>query len=228
MFKKLTLIIAALMLAACASVPDSLKVAEGQQLVTYQQVMSNPQGNVGINARWGGVIAKIENKADSTVLEIVDHELKSNGRPALSDQSVGRFRVYVDSFLDPMIYHSGRSITFVGQVRGTESGLVGEHPYTYPALHASSYYMWDVRSRVDVTSVSRSMWPGSYWGGWYGWGSRGMWPVHQRVIIRDNDKPGTSTMGPQPARATTNTNPRIAPPKGLGSSQHHADRRVHQ
>ncbi|WP_438863544.1 Slp family lipoprotein [Neptunicella sp.] len=228
MYKKITLLFAVMILASCASVPDSLKVAEGQQLVTYPQVMANPQGNVGQNARWGGVIANVENKADSTVVEIVGHELKSNGRPAPSDQSMGRFRVYVDSFLDPMIYQTGRSITFVGQVRGTESGLVGEHPYTYPALHASSYYMWDVRSQVDVTSVSMSMWPGSYWGGWYGWGYRSMWPVHQRVIIRDNDKPAVSGMGPQPTRVRTNTNPRIDPPKGLGSSQHHADRRVRE
>ncbi|WP_416308101.1 Slp family lipoprotein [Neptunicella sp. SCSIO 80796] len=225
MLKKIPLLIAVLMLSACASVPDSLKVAEGQQLVTYQQVMSNPQINVGKNARWGGVIASVENKADSTLLEIVHHDLKSNGRPAQSDQSVGRFRVYVDSFLDPMIYQTGRSISFVGQVKGTESGLVGEHKYTYPALQASSYYMWDVRSQMNVTSVSMSMWPGSYWGGWYGWGYRGgIWPYHQRVIIRDNDKPGTS--GPQPVRPRVNTNPRVEQPKGLGSNKHHADRRI--
>lgn len=193
MFKKLTMLAGVMLLSACASVPDSLKVPEGQQLVTYTQVMSNPQINIGKQARWGGTIARIDNKADVTVVEVLSKELKSSARPASSDDSPGRFRVYVKSFLDPMVYQSGRSITFVGQVVGTENGKVGEHQYTYPTLQASGYHMWQVQSNVNVTSYSYGM---GYWNRWYGWGYGGLYPYHSRVIIRSNDNPGTSSMGP--------------------------------
>ena len=216
--KKGLLGLIAIMLTACASVPESIQVAEDSNLVAYQQVMSNPDNTVGASARWGGVIANVENQSESTLIEMVHQNLRSSGRPIAADQSIGRFRVYVKGFLDPMIYKSGRSVTFVGQVIGTETGMVGEHQYEYPALQASSYHMWNEISQVDVTGIS--LW-GPRWGGWYrwnSWGGWGMYPYHQRVVIKNRSRGGAS------GHVTSDRTSTIRSPQNDGNA-HHADER---
>ncbi|MDN4504361.1 Slp family lipoprotein [Alteromonadaceae bacterium BrNp21-10] len=223
MFKKILLVLSFISLTACVTVPESIQVSEGTNLVAYQQVMSDPEKTVGNHARWGGVIANVENKADSTLIEMVHHSLRSSGRPIGADESIGRFRVYVKGFLDPMIYKSGRSVTFVGSVIGTETGMVGEHQYEYPALQASSYHMWNEISQVDVTAIS--IWSGPRWGGWYSWNHFGGWGMspfhHRRVTIRSTEHRGSS------GRVTTRSTERssnIRAPRN-DSDTHHADRR---
>jgi starvation-inducible outer membrane lipoprotein len=45
---------------------------------------------IGAELRWGGVITKVENKADRTWIEIVKRELGSNGRPGNWAATAGR------------------------------------------------------------------------------------------------------------------------------------------
>lgn len=175
-----------LALAGCSTVPDSVQVPESVNLVSYQQVAGSPDTNKDRIARWGGVVAHIENHTDSTLLEVVHFPLRSYGRPILHDESIGRFRVYVDGFLDPMVFEKGRMMTFAGQVIGTEEGVVGEHQYVFPTLHADGYHLWKDYDRVEVETIS--VWPSIHYRrgafgyrGWFGWHA---WPYHQRVIVR--------------------------------------------
>lgn len=171
---------------ACSTVPDSVKLPEEVSPVSYQEVASDPDKSKSRMARWGGVVANIENKKDGTLLEVVHFPLRSYGRPVAYDESIGRFRVYVNGFLDPMVYQKGRMMTFAGEVIGAEEGMVGEHMYVYPTLQASGYHLWEDYDRIEVETIS--VWPSfhyrrGFYGrrGWFGWD---IWPYHQRVIVR--------------------------------------------
>lgn len=165
MYKHLCLALVMLLVTACSTIPERIQLPEGTNLISYQDAASKAEQSKGQKARWGGVIAKIDNKAEKTVLEVVYYPLKSYGRPIAGDESIGRFRVYVDGFMDPMVYKVGRSMTFSGEFTGLEQGLVGEHKYVFPTLQSMGYYLWQDIQQVDVTSVH--VWPYDYWSGWY-------------------------------------------------------------
>ncbi|GAB5379767.1 MAG: hypothetical protein Alis3KO_06580 [Aliiglaciecola sp.] len=182
MFARLVLISITLVMTGCANVPESIQVAENVPLSNYQQVSADPAGNQEKTVRWGGVIAKVENLPEATMVEVVHYPLRSSGRPLVSDQSMGRFRVYVDGFLDPMVIEQGRSITFLGSVVGTEPGTIGEHEYVFPTVKSQGYHLWKNIERVEVSTIH--FWPyHSYWG----WGLH-HGPFHQRVIIRGSHR----------------------------------------
>lgn len=202
-----------LTLGGCSSMPESLRVADESRLVSYMQVAANADGLKGQPVRWGGVIADVQNQQDATMVEMLHYPIRSSGRPIVSDQSVGRFRVYVDGFLDPMVFKPGRAVTVSGQVLGIESGLVGEHEYQFPTLHASAYHLWREIAEVDVTTISvgYGYWPYHYWyyaPGWY------MFPHHQRVIIRGRgglSSGGASSPAPTTPSASERPQPSMQP-----------------
>ena len=199
-YKRISIILAVLWLSACSTIPDRIQVPEGTQLISYEQAASQAEQMQGRKARWGGVIAKIENKADKTVLEVVYYPLKSYGRPVSGDESIGRFRVYVGGFMDPMVYKVGRTMTFTGDFSGLEEGLVGEHKYVFPTLQSSGYYLWQDIQQVDVTSVH--VWPYDYWYGWY------PRPYHRGIYIRSSGRslPAGAATKPQPVKVERSKN----------------------
>lgn len=187
MIKRLILSGVVLLLSGCASFPEPVQLPPDSPTITYEQAAMDIEGNTGKFAQWGGVIASIENQSEKTLLEVVYHPLRGYGRPLLNRESVGRFRVYVNGFLDPMVYQRGRTVTFSGTLAGLEEGMVGEHKYFYPTLAAKGYYLWEDVERIDVSSFS--VWPIGIQGGWrHPWYGRwyGNWfPYnHTRTIIR--------------------------------------------
>lgn len=200
MTKHISLILIVLFLASCSTIPERIALPEGTNLVSYEDASAKSEQVKGQLTRWGGVIAKIENKAEQTTFEIVYYPLKSYGRPMIGDESMGRFRVYVNGFMDPMVYQVGRAMTFSGEFSGLEEGLVGEHKYVFPTLQANGYYLWQQIQQVDVTSIH--VWPYDYWGGWY------PRPYHRSVVIRSGARAtpvsGASTQ-PKPVKLKRDT-----------------------
>lgn len=164
-----------LLLAACASVPKDLSVADNEILIGFAEEVNSPGANQGLSARWGGVIAKVENKAKDTVIEVVNFTLNSSARPKQSDKTLGRFRIRYQGFLDPMIYQQGKSITGVGTIGKAEAGKIGEHKYTFPVLNANKVHLWKKIKPVESRLVVDPFWysPASYWG----------YPYYSRPII---------------------------------------------
>lgn len=201
-------LIGILMLAGCASVPESVQLPEDTPLVPYQQAAAEPEIQKGKMARWGGVIANIENKQDKTQLDLVFYPLRGYGRPIVGKESIGRFRVYVKGFLDPMVYKKGKSVTFAGKIKGIEEGLVGEHVYQYPTLEASGYYLWEDIDRIEIETIS--VWPHFRYGypygyrGIYGWNH---WPFHHRhVVIRKRHSNTNTDNSSDSSNISTNNN----------------------
>lgn len=181
-------LLVALFLVGCSTFPDTLVLDDSTQLVTYEQASSNAEQVKGQMLRWGGAIAKVENKPDSTVFEMVYYPLNGYGRPISGEESMGRFRISVNGFMDPMVYQVGRLMTFTGQFNGLENGLVGEHKYVFPSARLKSFYLWKNVQRIDISGVH--MWPHEYWYG-YGYYPR---PYYRGMIIRGSSG-RTSTSG---------------------------------
>jgi len=156
-------------LSACSTVPQSLQVAEHDKLTAFADVRASIQSNQspsvqGQLARWGGVIAKVTNNANDTMLEIVNFPLTGSSRPKQKDETQGRFRVYYAGLLDPVIYKEGRSITALGVVSTAEAGKIGEHEYLYPVLKASAVHLWKDIKQIDVRITHNPFWhTPSYW-----------------------------------------------------------------
>ncbi|WP_206485447.1 Slp family lipoprotein [Thalassotalea sp. G2M2-11] len=147
-----------LLTTGCVNIPESLQVDEATQLTDFGKVRANATQYVGTQARWGGVIAKVENQADTTMLEVVRFELKASTRPTPKDETQGRFRIYHQGLLDPMIYKEGRSITALGTVAASEAGKIGEHDYLYPVLNSSSVHLWKKVKPVEMSVFFQPYW----------------------------------------------------------------------
>jgi outer membrane lipoprotein len=169
----------ALFLAGCQSFPDKLQLDDTNLLVTYEDASSMAEQVKGKVLRWGGVIAKVENKPDSTIFEMVYYPLNRYGRPISGEESMGRFRIHVNGFMDPMVYKLGRLMTFTAQLNGLETGLVGEHEYVFPTANVKSYYLWKNVQRIDVSVVHPL--PYQYWYG--GFQNRYYPRYHNRNIV---------------------------------------------
>ncbi len=173
---RFSMLLSILLLVGCSTFPDNIAVPDNTALVSYEEASANAEQVKGQTIRWGGAIAKVENKPDYTVFEMVYYPLNGYGRPISDDESMGRFRIKVKGFMDPMVYQTGRLMTFTGQLDGLEKGMVGEHNYVFPHAEAKGYYLWKNVQRVDVIGVN--LWHQDYWYGYY------PRPYHRRYFIR--------------------------------------------
>ncbi|MEP2653145.1 MAG: Slp family lipoprotein [Paraglaciecola sp.] len=192
---RVSVLLLAMFVTGCASFPEALQMEDDSQLVSYQDAASKAEQVKGRTIRWGGAIAKIENKSESTVLEMVHYPLTAYGKPISRDESIGRYRITINGFMDPMVYQVGRLMTFTAELNGLEEGLVGEHNYVFPSATALQHHLWKNIQRVNISSVS--IWPHGFGFG-YGYHSRGF---HNRVILRGSTN--TNKKGVRPSGATT-------------------------
>ena len=149
------LLLSAALLGGCATYPDAVRVTDETSLVSYEAAIK--AGIAQGNARWSGVIAKVDNHAKETRLEIVYFPAKTNGRPNVSDQTLGRFVAYVPTFLDPMVYQQGKQVTILGPLAQPESGMVDKYQYVYPVITQATVYLWP--KQQETSRVEVDMWP---------------------------------------------------------------------
>ncbi len=139
--KSAALVAGALLVAACATVPQSLQpVPEAQPGIA--EVLQHPDALQGAEVIWGGVIASVANLAEGTRLEIVSRPLGRDTRPVSGDRSDGRFRAFFPGFLDPQVHAPLREVTLRGRVTGVTEGMIGAHPYTFPEVEATAVHLW--------------------------------------------------------------------------------------
>jgi outer membrane lipoprotein len=100
----------------------------------------------GVPVRWGGTIVSVKNRENDTLIEIVGKALESDGEPVAADDSLGRFMVRVEGFLDPAIYRANRDVTVYGSLEKPIERTVGERPYTFPVVQSQTLYLWPYKS----------------------------------------------------------------------------------
>lgn len=132
-----------LFLFGCNShVPTLIKTAPDQEL-GYKQVKNNTENYQNEYVRWGGKIVSVENKENSTWIEILANPLGSFGRPKSGDDYEGRFIARIDGFLEPEQYAKDRYLTIYGKVETNIVKRVDEYPYNYPLIYAKEHHLWE-------------------------------------------------------------------------------------
>lgn len=106
------------------------------------EARENVRALEGVPVRWGGTIVSLKNRENDTLIEILGKALGSDGEPVAADDSLGRFMVRVEGFLDPAIYRPGRNVTVYGSLEKPIEGTLGERPYTFPVVRAQTPYLW--------------------------------------------------------------------------------------
>src|SRR5690554_2580726 len=153
LFRVAVILGGAVALTACAArYPEAIR-GDDSVIVPYKQAIKDPDAGIGSSARWGGIIANVTNKESMSVIEVVHMELRGTGRPIADENSLGRFRVHVNGFIDPEVYAPGRLITVYGHYVGKEAGEIGEFLYDFPLLQSEGVHLWRVQEqnqRVDV------------------------------------------------------------------------------
>jgi|GEM_PF-1091851 len=164
---------AALLLAGCATVPEDLQpVPEVQAGVA--EVRADPEAFVGETVVWGGNIARVENLAEGTRLEIVARPLGRDQRPLDVDRSAGRFHAFFPGFLDPQVHAPMREVTVRGRVDGVNEGTIGEFGYTFPRVLVDSLHLWPVPEPEP-----RVIYRDPFWDPWSPWGPSWGHPWHR-------------------------------------------------
>ncbi|RUO64973.1 outer membrane lipoprotein [Pseudidiomarina planktonica] len=156
--KSILISAAALTISACSAIPEELQTPEGTNLVSFERALTQPTEAVGETARWGGVIASVSNTDNGTIIEVVNFDLKNWGRPLVSDESNGRFRAVLESFVDPLVYQKGRSITVVGEVIEPVEGTIDEYKYLFPTVAVTSKKLWTKERKADVQIDYSPLW----------------------------------------------------------------------
>ncbi|MEE8379165.1 MAG: Slp family lipoprotein [Gammaproteobacteria bacterium] len=142
MSTRLILCLALLTLSACASqVPILIKLPPTPD-PDFIQVKDNIDTFQDQYVRWGGKIISVENKEDSTWIEILASPLNSYGRPNSYTDYEGRFIARIDGFLEPELYSKDRKITIFGTIDTEFVKRIDDFPYSYPLVSAKEHYLW--------------------------------------------------------------------------------------
>jgi outer membrane lipoprotein len=145
------------LLGACASqIPQAIRNPPADN-PPVAAVRDDTAAYEARRVRWGGVILATDNRESSTRLTILARPLDGHGRPEDSDDSEGRFIAIVQEFLEPSVYAADRKVTVSGILSHSETGRVGEFPYTYPVVRAETVYLWPKEIPV----------PAGYYPWWY-------------------------------------------------------------
>ncbi|MDN5869239.1 MAG: Slp family lipoprotein [Nitrococcus sp.] len=136
------------------------------------QVHANPSDHRGYTVRWGGTALEVENRGKETVLLILGRPLDDEGKPLVEGASPGRFIANVKGFLDPGVYSSGRLVTVVGTIAGSESKKIDSHSYRYPVVAVDDHYLWP-RQTAQGNDCNPRFWYGSRFYPWYRFGDAG-------------------------------------------------------
>mgnify|MGYP006424135317 CR=1 FL=1 len=176
-FTSFIILLTILALSGCASnIAREIKQAPTDN-PTVREVRDDIDRYTGNRVRWGGTIAAVENRENETWIEVVALELDGYGRPEGTDSSHGRFLVRIDQFIDPEIYARGRELTIVGNVESRIVRKIGEHPYTYPLIRATSYHLWpQYNTARNADRYYRGYYGGPY--SRYGFGAGYAYPHH--------------------------------------------------
>jgi outer membrane lipoprotein len=157
-----------LLMTACASAPKPVGgPVEGSPSV--KQALAQPERYKGARVRWGGLIVGVENKVDSTLVEVVSRDLDEQGKPEAKDggeATPGRFLARIEGFLDPELFSRGRRFTVNGTIADFISRTIGEYPYTYPLVAVERHHLWEPERTYDYPP-GRAYYYDPFWDPWY-------------------------------------------------------------
>jgi outer membrane lipoprotein len=110
--------------------------------VTPTMAAAQPSMHQGKRVEWGGLLIATHNRQNHTLIEILAYPLRTDGRPDLDNQPLGRFLAIREGYLEPLEFTTGKQLTVTGPITGTRQGRVGEGDYIYPTMDAGRLHLW--------------------------------------------------------------------------------------
>lgn len=139
----LVLLAAAVTISAGCAPPFSKELLDKlEKNISFAAVQKEPERYTGKLLMVGGTIVDTKNRKEGTRIEVLQKPLDGEGRPALTDETGGRFLIVSPQFLDGAVYHRGRSVTVIGEVAGSKVQQLGEIEYRYPVITAKELHLW--------------------------------------------------------------------------------------
>ena len=141
-------------MAACAT--PAFKDAGNSVAIFPSDVQQSADRYTGRAVVWGGRIIAVENREQTTEVEVIGYPLDRDQQPIPDAPTVGRFIIVLPGFVEPLNYPAGRHLSAYGIVSGTRLGHVEEHDYLYPLLRASEVNVWpwgfmfDKKPRIGI------------------------------------------------------------------------------
>lgn len=155
------------LLAGCATdVPLMIRTPPVKP-ISIADVQRAPDDFIGVSVRWGGTVVAVDNRKDHTEIVVVARPLDSDGEPRASADPIGRFIAEVAGFVDPEQLPTDRRLTVAGPITSLRVQEVGEYPYRYPVVAATSRWLWSEDTAVQPVYGYPWYHP---WYGWYGYG----------------------------------------------------------
>ncbi|PMH41894.1 starvation-inducible protein [Vibrio sp. 10N.286.49.B3] len=142
-------------LSACTSLPSEL-TAQSEVLISDYSTWLNADPSLQTDVRLGGVIAKVDNLATKSRIEVVNLPINKSGQPDITQDPQGRFIAYVPGYVEPVAFAQGRLVTFVGKTAMPEAGKVGEFDYTFPVMEAYGQRLWRIEERIIMNDFDRA------------------------------------------------------------------------
>jgi outer membrane lipoprotein len=152
---------------------------EAKPGLTFAMVDKDPEAYKGDVVIWGGRIIRTVNTERGGEIYVLETPLNYREKPKPAEYSEGRFIAKTDSYIDPLVYHSGKMLTVAGVVAGSKkiSGHKNKLTYTYPVIQVKELNIW--RRKMAYEPYNYPYYPydewgyGPYWNGYGGFGFEG-------------------------------------------------------
>lgn len=141
-FLLIQLSLAVIIIAGCAPPFPKELLDKVERNVPFDALQKEPERFLGKLLMVGGTIVDTKNLKEGTQVEVLQKPLDGGGRPALTDETGGRFLAVTRTYLDAAVYHRGRSVTIIGEVAGSKAQPLGEIEYRYPVITAKELHLW--------------------------------------------------------------------------------------
>ncbi len=130
----------AALLAGCAGGPGF--DTDGTDPELTPRDATGDDASLGTRVVWGGRIVRTDPGEPTSRLELLAFPLDRSQRPRADRDSLGRFRVDVDGYLEPEDYRAGRTVTVTGVLRDIEDDRIGAAAYRFPVIDAEGVHLW--------------------------------------------------------------------------------------
>lgn len=150
----LSAVLCSILITGCAT-PVFKDVAQRVD-VSASDVQQAPERYSGAEIVWGGRIVGVENREDTTEVEVVSYPLDRDQQPIVEASTQGRFLLVLPGYVEALDYPVGRHLSVHGQLAGTRVGRVQEHEYVYPLVRGRAVNVWpwgfmlDRKPRVSI------------------------------------------------------------------------------
>lgn len=145
----------ALLLSSCTYAISSGLRNEAVKNISFTDVRKDIDRHIGSVFIWGGFIVSSQWSDGGTVIEVVQNPIDRYGTIIDTDVSEGRFLIFHNKQVDPLIYEKDRIITVAGPLVGSKKIDVEGREYVYPLIEAREIYLWR-----ENTMYPAEMW---YW-----------------------------------------------------------------